>query len=245
MSTHRTPAWERALVTGASAGIGEAFARRLAAQGTARVLVARDTQRLQTLAEQLASAHGIDSEVLAADLADPDGAARVAERIGTEPKIDLLVNNAGLGTRGSFAELGLDGELRQIDVNVSALVHLTHAAISQMTRSGAGTVINVSSMSGLQPVPLMATYGATKAFVNSLTDALHEATRGSGVSVMSVMPGFVRTEFMERTGNADQFPQPPQFAVLTPDQVARHALAAARHGAPSPCPVAATQSQPH
>lgn len=230
MTTRPTLRWGRALVTGASAGIGDAFAHRLAAEGTALVLVARDKQRLQALAGELERAHAVEVEVLAADLADAKDAARVAERLCVEPSIDLLVNNAGVGSRGDFAELELEGELRQIDVNISALVRLTHAAVGQMTRRGGGTVINVSSMSGLQPVPLMATYGATKAFVNSFTDALHEAARGTGVNVTSVMPGFVRTEFMERTGNADRFPQPPGFAVLTSDQVARDALAAASHG---------------
>lgn len=228
MTTRRT--WGRALVTGASAGIGEAFARRLAAEGTALVLVARDAQRLQALADELEAAHGVEVEVLAADLADRDSAMRVAERISAEPTIDLLVNNAGVGSKGDFAELRLDGELRQIDVNITALVRLTHAAIAQMTDRGAGTVINVSSMSGLQPVPSMATYGGTKAFVNSFTDAIHEETRGTGVNAMSVMPGFVRTGFQERTGNPDGFPQVPDFVVLTPEQVARDALDAARNG---------------
>ena len=230
MSTHRTPHWERALVTGASAGIGEAFARRLAAEGTALVLVARDKQRLQALADELEAANAVEVEVLAADLADPDGAAAVAERISAKPTIDLVVNNAGIGSKGEFADLPLDGELRLVDVNISALMRLTQVAIGQMTRRGAGNVINVSSMSGLQPVPSMATYGATKAFVNSFTDALHEETRGTGVTITAVMPGFVRTEFQERTGNPDGFPQVPKLMWLTPEQVASDALDAARKG---------------
>jgi short-subunit dehydrogenase len=144
-----------------------------------------------------------------------------------------------------LAELRLDGELRQIDVNITALVRLTHAAIGPMARRGAGTVINVSSMSGLQPVPLMATYGATKAFVNSFSDALHEATRGTGVNVMSVMPGFVRMEFMERTGSANRFPQPPEFVVLTPDQAPAPRSPPPATAAPRPYLVTVTASRLH
>lgn len=222
--------WKRALVTGASTGIGEAFARRLAAEGTALVLVARDQQRLHALADELTAAHGVEVEVLAADLIAPDGAARVAERVMDQPAIDLLVNNAGMGSRGTFVELPLEGELRQIALNVTALMRLTHAALRAMSPRKAGTIINVSSLSGLHPGVANATYGATKAFVNSFTDALHEEARGTGVTLTLVMPGFVRTEFMERTRNAEGFPDPPRFTWLTGDQVAEAALADARPG---------------
>lgn len=222
--------WKRALVTGASTGIGEAFARRLAAEGTALVLVARDKRRLSALADELHAAHGVEVEVLAADLIASAGVDEVANRLGAEPTIDLLVNNAGMGSKGHFAELPLDGELRQIYLNVTALLRLTHAAVRAMTPRRAGTIINVSSISGLHPEIKMATYGATKAFVNSLTDALYEEVRGTGVTLTLVLPGFVRTEFMERTGNADGFPDPPRFLWLTPDQVAKTALADARRG---------------
>jgi short-subunit dehydrogenase len=223
--------WRRALVTGASTGIGEAFARRLAAEGTELVLVARDKERLQTLADELHVAYRVAVEVLAADLIDREGVDLVAERAGAEPAIDLLVNNAGMGSKGVFADLPLEGELRQIQLNVTALVCLTHAALRAMTPRGSGTIINVSSLSGLHPGVTNATYGATKAFVNSLTDALHEEARGTGVALTLVMPGFVRTEFMERTGSADKFPDPPELMWLTPDQVAATALADARRGA--------------
>lgn len=223
--------WNRALVTGASTGIGESFARRLAGEGTGLVLVARDEQRLQTLADELHEAHGVEVEVLAADLIATEGATAVADRIGAEPAIDLVVNNAGMGSKGRFAELPLEGELRQIQLNVTALVHLTHAALKTMTPRRAGSIINVSSLSGLHPGVTNATYGATKAFVNSLTDALHEEARGTGVTLTVVLPGFVRTEFIERTGNAERFPDPPKFMWLTPDQVAKAALSDARRGA--------------
>lgn len=228
--------WNRALITGASTGIGEAFARRLAADGSALVLVARDERRLRTLAEELHAAHGVEIEVLAADLIDTAGAALVADRLGTAPAIDLLVNNAGMGSKGQFAELDLVDELRQIGLNVTALVQLTQAALRAMSTRRTGTIINVSSISGLHPEPKMATYGATKAFVNSFTDALYEEARGTGVSLTVVLPGFVRTEFMERTGNADGFPDPPAFMWLSPDQVAATALADASRGRPQSVP---------
>jgi short-subunit dehydrogenase len=223
--------WKRALVTGASTGIGEAFARRLAAEGTALVLVARDQQRLQILADDLRAAHRVEVEVLAADLIAAEGADTVAARLGAEPAIDLLVNNAGMGSKGLFAELPLEGELRQVHLNVTALLQLTHSALRAMKARRAGTIINVSSISGLHPEVKMATHGATKAFVTSLTDALHEEARGTGVTLTVVLPGFVRTEFMERTGNAEGFPDPPKFMWLTPDQVAAAALKDARRGA--------------
>jgi uncharacterized protein len=221
MTRRRALKWERAIVTGASAGIGEAFARLLAAKGTALVLVARDEQRLQALADELEAAHAIDVEVLAADLADPDGVTRVAERISATPAIDLLVNNAGIGSEGPFGELPLDGEIRLVDVNVVALVRLTHAALGQMTASGSGTVLNVSSMSSLLPAPRTATYCATKAFVTSFSEALHEETRGSGVTVSAVLPGHVPTEFQERAGMSGEW---PELLRLTPEAVARQAL---------------------
>ncbi|MFD0687613.1 SDR family NAD(P)-dependent oxidoreductase [Actinomadura fibrosa] len=227
-SALKTAAWRRALVTGASAGIGEAFARRLAAQGADLVLVARDEARLQALADDLKAAHRIQVQVLAADLLDSQGAATVAERLAAEPEIDLLVNNAGMGSKGAFTELPLAAELRQVELNVGALVHLTHAALGAMTRRHRGTVINVSSISGLQPVPTMATYGGTKAFVTSFSEALREEVRGSGVDICVVLPGYVKTEFLDRTGNPEGFGPVPDFAWLAPDRVAADALDDAR-----------------
>jgi short-subunit dehydrogenase len=222
--------WQRALVTGASGGLGAAFARRLAAEGTDLILVARDEERLHALADTLKAAHAIEVEVLAADLASVEGATRVAERLAVAPTVDLLVNNAAIGSKGTFAELPLNGELRQVELNVSALVRLTHAAIRHMVARGAGTVVNVSSLSGLQPEPTAATYAATKAFVISLSEALFVETRGTGVNVTLVLPGYIRTDFQKHTGNAEGYAQIPGFMWLTPERVARDALDAARQG---------------
>jgi short-subunit dehydrogenase len=184
-----------ALVTGASAGIGTVFAQRLANDGYDLVLVARDRERLEKLAAELPT----ESEVLAADLTDADQLAMVEARCRDEAKpVDLLVNNAGFATAGSFVELDVDGEDREIRLNVTALVRLTHAALRGMVQRGKGGIINVSSLASYQPGPYNATYAATKAFVTSFSHAIHEEVRGKGVTVTVSCPGPTRTEFAER-----------------------------------------------
>lgn len=184
-----------ALVTGASAGIGEEFAQQLAARGHDLVLVARDRARLEALAKRLEEDHGAQCEVLAADLTKPDELARVEARAQS---VDLLVNNAGYGTFGSFAELDIDTEVREVQLNVIALMRLTHAAAGPMAERGRGGILNVSSLAGNQPGPLNATYSATKAFVTSFTEAVHEELKGTGVAVTALCPGFTHTEFQAR-----------------------------------------------
>jgi uncharacterized protein len=183
-----------ALITGASVGIGEQFTRQLAARGYDVVLVARDVARLEALAKEI-EAGGVNAEVLAADLTDAAQLATVEARART---VDLLVNNAGFGTFGTFHTLDVDTELREINLNVMALVALTHAAAAGMVERGSGGILNVSSLAGFQPGPSNATYGATKAFVTSFTEAVHEELRGTGVHVTALCPGFTHTEFQER-----------------------------------------------
>jgi short-subunit dehydrogenase len=183
-----------ALVTGASAGLGEEFARQLAQRGNDLVLVARDQARLEALAKEL-EALGVNAEVLSADLTDPEQLGRVEERVRT---VDVLVNNAGFGSFGAFHTLDLDVETREIDLNVTALVRLTHAALAGMVARGRGGVLNVSSLASFQPGPMNATYGATKAFVTMFTEAVHEECKGTGVAVTALCPGFTHTEFQER-----------------------------------------------
>ena len=190
-----------ALVTGASAGIGREFAGQLAARGHDLVAVARDTARLEALAKELDAQHGAAVEVLAADLAAGEGIAAVEARLVDEQRpVDLLVNNAGFGTVGRFHELPISTEISEIGVNVVAVTRLTHAALPGMIERGRGGVINVASIAGYQPTPLNATYGATKAFVSSLSQAVHEELKGTGVNCMVLCPGFTRTEFQERAG---------------------------------------------
>ena len=191
---------ERALVTGASAGIGRAIATELAARGTALVLVARDEARLKELADDLRGAHGVEVEVLSADLTLPDDRARVEQRVADRPVVDCLVNNAGWGPYGDLAGSSAATEADCVELNVTALTRLTQVAAQTFHARRRGAILNVSSLAGFQPNPGHATYGATKAFVTSLTEALHEELAGSGVHVTALCPGYTHTEFHERAG---------------------------------------------
>ena len=211
------------LVTGATAGIGRAFATALAGRGHDLVLVARNGARLDTLAGELRARGGVAVEALSADLVTDDGVAAVEARLGDpERPVDILVNNAGMGSYGNFVELDPAREVAEIQLNVLALARLTHAALRAMTARGSGAVLNVSSLAGFQPVPSSATYGATKAFVTSFTHAVHQETRRSGVHVMLVCPGFTHTEFHERAGLGPS--DVPEFFWQSADEVVDAAL---------------------
>jgi short-subunit dehydrogenase len=225
--------WTTALVTGASSGIGAALARRLAAEGTDLVLVARDRGRLDALAAELATpaAGGVRAEVLVADLADPGQLGEVEKRVADAARpVDLVVNNAGFGTYGDFVGLDVDGEEREIAVNVLAVVRLTHAALGAMLPRGRGAVINVSSVAGLQATPGNATYGASKAFVATFGEAVAGELAGTGVTLTTVLPGFTRTEFHERAGIGGR--KVPGPAWMSARDVAAETLDAARAGRP-------------
>jgi short-subunit dehydrogenase len=191
-----------ALVTGASGGIGEELARLLAADGHDVVLVARDRARLQALADDLSAKHGIAAHVVAADLTDaaaPEAVAAAVRERGIE--VEVLVNNAGFGLFGAFAPIGeepvTDGgrELEMIQVNVTALTHLTKLFLPQMVERGRGRILNVASTAAFQPGPLMAVYYATKAYVLSFSSAIGVELEGTGVTVTTLCPGPTRTEF--------------------------------------------------
>ena len=214
-----------ALVTGASSGIGHAFALALADRGHDLVLVARDTARLEAVAKELGDAYGSSAEVLSADLSDPVALALVEARVAdAERPIDLVVNNAGFGTSGRFAELPIEREQQEIQLNVLALVRLTHAALGGLIERGQGGVINVASIAGYQPTPGNATYGATKAFVSSFSQAVHEELKGTGVKCMVLSPGFTRTEFQVRAGFDSN--DVPGFLWQDAATVVQHALRA-------------------
>lgn len=217
-----------ALVTGASSGIGHAFATRLARDAYDLIVVARRRDRLEELAKRLSEAHGVGVEVLVADLAHPDQLREVEARIQRERTLELLVNNAGFGTAGAFAELDPDREENQIRLNVVALVRLTRAALPGMIERGSGSVINVSSVVAFQPDPYNATYGATKAFVNSFTEAVHEELRGSGVRVQALCPGATRTEFQQSAGLDTG--KVPSFAWQSAEDVVAASLDGLRRG---------------
>jgi short-subunit dehydrogenase len=185
-----------ALVTGASAGIGYEFALQLAARGYDLIVVARRRDRLEALATRVRAAGAERAEILAADLAAPGAAGAVAAavtQLGLD--VELLVNNAGFGTHGRFERLPPEREHDEIAVNVDALVGLTHAFLPGMLARGRGGVINVASTAAFQPVPYMAVYGATKAFVRSFSEALREEVHRRGVRVLALCPGPTATEF--------------------------------------------------
>jgi len=189
------------LITGASGGIGEAFARRLAADEHNLVLVARSADKLGTLAEELESKHAITAVPVPLDLTEVDANKRLWDETETRGiVVDWLVNNAGFGSMGDFADLELDRELRMIDLNVRSLVALTHRYLPGMRHRGQGTIINVSSAAGFQPIPFMATYAATKAFVTSFSEAVAEESRPFGVRILALCPGSTETNFHAAAG---------------------------------------------
>ena len=210
-----------ALVTGASSGIGQEIVVQLAMSGVSLVVVARRADRLEALAARFKNV-----EVIVADLSTINGVIQVEARITDSSKtpIDLVVNNAGFGSSGLMHEIDLDRLSREIHVNVLALTRLSHAAIKAMVPNGRGYLLNVSSIASFQPGPRAAVYSATKAYVTSFTEALHEELRGTGVRVTALCPGFTRTEFSEVSGTNSIASQVPNFAWLEATDVAREGL---------------------
>ena len=215
-----------ALVTGATAGIGHAFARRLAATGHDLVLVARDQARLNQVADELRSAHRVQVQVLAADLTVPDQLQAVADRLsdGDRP-VDVLVNNAGFGTRQRLVDGELAVELASLDLMVRAVLVLTHAGVQGMVVRRRGLLVTVSSVAGFFPA---GTYSAAKAWATTFTRGLAGQLAGTGVHAIALCPGFVHTEFHQRAGiRADLI---PRVLWLDADRVVADALADAARG---------------
>lgn len=209
------------LITGASSGIGEVFARRLAARGRNVLLVARSEDKLITLCNELGRSNSIRAQYVALDLSLPESPARLfeeAEKRGLT--VDLLVNNAGFGSFGDFAKADLARELNMIDLNIKSLVELTYRFLQPMRERRQGAIINVASTAAFQGVPYMATYAATKAFVLSFSEALWEENRPHGVKVMALCPGVTETNFFE----AARGEKPPARASQTPEEVVETAL---------------------
>lgn len=187
---------ETVLVTGASAGIGRELARLFAADGSDVVLVARRRELLEQLAAEITQTHGVQAQILCADLSDPGAPETLAEQLTrSNVTVDVLVNNAGFGAVGAFAQQPVQQQLRMIQVNLTALTHLARLFLPPMIERGRGGLLNVGSTAGFQAGPGMAIYYATKAFVLSLTEALAEETAGTGVRVTCLAPGPTKTEF--------------------------------------------------
>ncbi|MFF1277495.1 SDR family NAD(P)-dependent oxidoreductase [Streptomyces marokkonensis] len=225
----------RALVTGASSGIGEGFARRLAGEGVDLVLVARRGDRLAQLASELGSRHRVDVEVMKLDLTDEGDVAAAEERLAaTERPVGLLVNNAGSSGSGYFADLPVDREVRTAVLGTLVPLRLSHACLPRMIGSGSGGIVNVSSLVAVLPKPRSATYAASKAFMSSMGESLAMEVARHGVHVTTVHTGLTRSEFHTVAGvSPDTL---PSIKWLTPDQVAQAGLEAVAAGRPSVVP---------
>jgi len=215
-------------VTGASSGIGECFARALAARRHNLALVARSEERLKSLAAELRSVHGIRVEPLGLDLSAPGAATRLLDTLGErELEVNLLVNNAGFGARGEFWKLPLDRQLQMVRLNIGATTELTYLLLGPMIARHRGAIINVSSTAGFQPLPWTAVYAATKSFVTNFSLGLAEEVRPYGVKIVTLCPGGTRTNFFE----ASQYGQRSMPGGLQPpEEVVELALASLDRG---------------
>lgn len=217
------------LITGASGGIGEAIANKLAARKHNLLLIARNVEKLQLLCIQLAEKYGIDAQFIAVDLSKNNSAEIVFKE--TQKRglhIEVLINNAGIGSGGAFSELNLQSELDMIQLNNASLVAMTHLFMPQMMERKMGTIINVASMAAFMPVPYMAVYAASKVFVRSFTEALVHECKPYNIHVMLLCPGLTTTNFNQAAGieNEKGKALTAGASLQTPEQVADEALKA-------------------
>lgn len=209
------------LITGGSSGIGAAFARKFASLGRNVFLVARSEEKLITICNELGRMSGSRAQYLVLDLLEPDAPARLFdEMVKRGCEVDTLINNAGFGSMGDFANLDMQREIEIVELNVRSLVDMTHRFLGPMRERKQGTIINVASTAGFQPVPFMATYAASKAFVLSFSEALWEENKPFGVHVMALCPGVTETNFFE----AAKMDRPPMRLSQTPEEVVETAL---------------------
>jgi short-subunit dehydrogenase len=209
------------LITGASTGIGAAFARKLAARGRNVLLVARSEDKLIALCNELGRLTSIRAQYVTLDLREPDAGVQLFEETKKRDlEIEMLINNAGFGSMGEFVKLDIDRELEMIQLNVRAVVDLTHRFLGPMRERKRGTIINVASTAAFQGVPYMATYAATKAFVLSFSEAIGEENRLHGIHVMALCPGVTETNFFE----ASKIDRPPMRTIQTAEEVVDTAL---------------------
>jgi uncharacterized protein len=221
-----------AVVTGASAGIGREFAEQLAGRGYDLLLAARDRDRLTGAAAALASTHGVEAEAFQADLTRDDDVTRLAERISASPRLALLVNNAGFGTRGTLAEADPGKQAAMVRLHTLAPMRLTQAALPVLLRNRAGAVVNVSSVASFVYSAGNVNYCATKAYLTTFSEGLAAEVAGTGVQVQALCPGFTRTEFHSRMAEPDRL---PRFAWLSAQAVVEQSLRCLDRGGPAVC----------
>ena len=222
-----------ALITGATAGIGRVFAQRLAASSHDLILVARDAVRLEKLADELSLQYGVNVEVLSADLARDDGMRRVADRIAQEPRLTVLVNNAGFGTKGRLVNRPVAEQATMLELHVMAPMVHTRAALPGMVERGRGWIINVSSVASYTYSMGNVNYCATKAYERVFTEGLALELAGTGVRVQALCPGYTYTEFHDRSGVGRSHAPPALW--LTPERVVDESLAQIAAGGPVVC----------
>lgn len=214
---------QRALVTGASSGIGTEIARRLAAEGAHLVLTARRLPRLTALAEELRTKHGVEVDTLVTDLEDPAAPEQLFDATeGSDKPVDVLVNCAGFGAYDDFVKIDWERHARMLQVNVVALAHLTHLYAKAMLGRKRGRIMNVASTGAYAPCPNFASYAASKAYVRNMTEALDYELRGTGVHAIAVSPGGTRTEFLERGGQV--LKKSGEFAMMSAEACAHIAV---------------------
>ncbi|MGB0563093.1 MAG: SDR family NAD(P)-dependent oxidoreductase [Spirulinaceae cyanobacterium] len=214
-----------ALITGASSGIGAAFARSLAAQGYDLVLVARSEDRLAAIATDLQAQHNIAAQVIVQDLSLIGATGAVIAQVAAEQRtIDLLINNAGFADYGAFHTSELAKQSNMVQVNITAIVELTHHYLGEMRQRNRGGIINVASIAAFQPMPYWSTYGATKAFVLHFTEALWAENQDHNVKILALCPGPTESEFFQRANIP--IPDPSGMTLVTPEEVVQEALAA-------------------
>jgi uncharacterized protein len=223
-----------ALITGASAGLGKEFAKLFAADGHGVVLVARRKDELEALGRELEAAHGTKAVVIARDLAERSSPRQIYDEVQAQGlEIEFLVNNAGFGSNGPFVELDIQRELDMVDVNIKSLIELTYLFLPQMLNRRSGRVLNIGSTAGFQPGPFMATYYASKAFVNSFTEALAFELKGTGVTVTLSCPGATATEFSSSAGSENTALFRAMGGVADAASVAREAYRGMKASKPS------------
>ncbi|MGH8455701.1 MAG: SDR family NAD(P)-dependent oxidoreductase [Stenotrophobium sp.] len=223
--------YQTALITGASSGIGEAFAEALAKEGMDLILVARSKDKLEEIAVRLAMKHDRRVEVITADLSRPQPGAALLKKVqALGMDVDLLLNNAGFGTVGSFHKLDVAREHEEVMLNVAAVVDIAHAFLPGMLERGRGGIINTASVAGFQPIPFMSVYAASKAFVLSFSHGLWGEYRKQGIHVLAVCPGPVDTGFFEATGNKQLRSTVPSPLMMTAEKVVAQSLRAFKAG---------------